>query len=576
MKDFNYREDRVVKKEESFQKSSLKIQDDYERKQSILLKISLLYLLVIAFVLAIFLVASGSNQMNLISEKAIKTTDAKAYEIFRRLEFLFKNNQWSFKPNSQKNKRSVRRVKKVLRIFKGSERLIIPNFKIISTKGDILAQYQFTKNKNKKQGLGQGGKKNKFFENNPNSDESLKVSSSFLKRLKRAAQSQKIKGTLFLGIPNIEEYYVEVILPMIEDKNQSGESILFYTKISIDSIEKEVSSIMRLAYSLISLVFLSQFGLVYFLYRVLLIPIKRLAKGAHNITEGDLSFQVPQIKQSDELGQLTYLFNKMVFALSERTEKLNLLIVKLRKQHEIMQNELDMARNIQEGIMPSSAVYEKINFSVYYSPLEKVSGDYYDFFVLPNGSLGMLMTDVSGHGIPAALVTIMAKVHFSDSVGRFEKPGDLLEYINGRLSEAIVTSDYMTAFYLILDNDLKLHYSNASHQKAIIYRPKTEKVLELDSGGFFIGAVEKSPFKYENAMIQMQPKDRIILYTDGIVEGTNSKKEEYTPERFIEKIKEFAHLDVKTFNEKIIADVDVFAEGEPRRDDYTLLVIELK
>ena len=565
---------KIIKSDEALQEVSVKLQDDYKKKQSILLKISLLYLLTTSVVLAIFLVASSSNQMGLIAEKAVKTTDATAYEVFRRLEPLFQKKRWSFKPNSQRNKNSAKRVQKMLRIFENSERLIVSNFKIISTKSDVLAEYEFSKNAKRK--LNRGKKKGKIAKDKNNSDANFKVSSSLLKKLKRAVQSKKIKGQLFLGIPNTEEYYVELILPMVESRKKGGENILFYARLNIESLEKEVSSIMRLAYGLIGLVLFSQFGLVYFLYRVVLIPIKSLAKGAHNIAEGDLNFRVPQVKQPDELGQLTYLFNKMVLALNERTTKLNSMIVELQKRNDMMQNELDMARNIQEGIMPSDSVYEKINFAIYYAPLEKVSGDYYDFFVLANGSLGMLMTDASGHGVPAALVTIMAKVHFNDAVNRFEKPGELLEYINGRLVESIITSDYMTAFYMILDSDLKLCYSNASHQKAIIYRHGTKEILELDSGGFFIGAVEEVPFEYESEELQMHTKDRIILYTDGIVEGMNSKREEYSSERFLEKIKEFIHLDVQEFKNEIVKDVNMFAEGEPRKDDYTLLVIEIK
>ena len=565
---------KTIKGEEALQKVSVKLQDDYKKKQSILLKISLLYLLTTSVVLAIFLVASSSNQMGLIAEKAVKTTDATAYEVFRRLEPLFQKKRWSFKPNSQKNKHSAKQIQKMLRIFENSERLIVSNFKIISTKSDVLAEYEFSKNAKKK--LDRNKKKRKTTKDKNNSDANVKVSSSLLKKLKRAVQSKKIKGQLFLGIPNTEEYYVELILPMIEDRKKGGENILFYARLNIESLEKEVSSIMRLAYGLIGLVFLSQFGLVYFLYRVLLIPIKSLAKGAHNIAEGDLNFRVSQVKQPDELGQLTYLFNKMVFALNERTTKLNSMIVELQKRNDMMQNELDMARNIQEGIMPSNSAYEKINFAIYYAPLEKVSGDYYDFFVLDNGSLGILMTDASGHGVPAALVTIMAKVHFNDAVNQFEKPGELLEYVNGRLVESIITSDYMTAFYMILDRNLKLCYSNASHQKAIIYRYETEEILELDSGGFFIGAIDEVPFEYESEELQMHTKDRIILYTDGIVEGLNSQRKEYSTERFLEKIKEFIHLDVQEFKNEIVKDVNTFAEGEPRTDDYTLLVIEIK
>ncbi len=542
------------------QEAAVSLQDDYKKKQSILLKVSLSYLLTTSIILAIFLVASSSNQMNLIAEKAIKTTDSTAYELFRRLEPLFPNSKWSLEINSEQNRSSLKEVKKTLKTFKGSQQLIVPNFKILSTEGNIFYTYNANNKKNKILKLTKSNNK--------------KVPLSTIKDLKRAVTSKKISGQLFLSIPNIKKYYIEIILPMAIMKN--NHNILFYTRVDMTSLKNEVNSIMRLAYALISLVFFTQFGLVYFLYRILLVPIKRLAEGAHNVAEGNLKFRVFQLKQPDELGQLTYLFNKMVLVLDERTTKLNSSIVELKKHNDIMQTELEMARNIQAGIMPQNSLYSKITFSIYYGPLEKVSGDYYDFFNLSNGALGILMTDASGHGIPAALVTIMAKFHFNEAAHRFYNPGDLLEYVNEQLVKSIITSDYITAFYMILDTDLTLRYSNASHQKAIIFQKQTGNVLELDSGGFFVGAIEDLPFKYENKKVQLEPKDRIILYTDGIVEGTNSKKEEYSTERFIAKIKEFSEFDIQTFNNKIIEDVDTFADGQIRKDDYTLLVVEIK
>ena len=532
-----------------------KLQDDYKRKQSLLLKISLIYLFTTSIILAIFLVASSSNQMSLIAEKAAKATDATAYGIFRRLEPVFSSRRWSLKPKSKKNKKSSREAIKLLKPFKESKQLIVSNFKIVSTQGNILYEYD-SQLKKKDQ------KKIKYDQ----------VTKTTLKKLKRAAKFKKLKGQLFLGIPNVKDYYIEIIIPIAEMRG--NESVLFYTRINMAEMEEEVSSIMRLAYGLVILVFLSQIGLIYILYRILLIPIKSLAQGAHDVAEGNLRSEVPQLRQTDELGQLTYLFNKMVRALDERTTKLNLSIQELEKRNEMMQNELDMARNIQLGIMPRDSIFNNIEFSVYYGPLEKVSGDYYDFFTLPNGSLGILMTDASGHGVPAALVTIMAKVHFSNAVNRFDQPGDLLEHVNAQLVESIITSDYMTAFYMILSPDLKLRYSNASHQKAIIVRGKN--ILELDSGGFFIGAIEDVPFTYENKELQLQTKDRVILYTDGIVEGMNPNQEEYSSERFVKKIKEFSGLDVQTFKDKIIEDVNAFAKGVKRKDDYTLLVVEIK
>jgi sigma-B regulation protein RsbU (phosphoserine phosphatase) len=128
-----------------------------------------------------------------------------------------------------------------------------------------------------------------------------------------------------------------------------------------------------------------------------------------------------------------------------------------------MQSELVIARNIQQGIMPEKSLSGPFRSAVYFAPLETVSGDYYDFFSLPNGSTGILITDASGHGVPAALITIMAKVYFSAAAAKNLGAGQTLAEVNAHVSQVIVTSHFLTGFYIIIHPDLTAEFACGSH-----------------------------------------------------------------------------------------------------------------
>ncbi len=532
---------------ENLKSENVDLQARFEKKSSLLVKISIFYLLLTLINLFIFWIVTGTNQFRLISDKAYHATSSTAFLWARRLNPIIQNKKWPILALKKKNQKAINRLTKALRIRPDTEKLLMGQFQLLLSNGDTL--YNFPESK-KVEALDQVTRQ----------------------RVLKSLQMQELEGKAFYAVPSVLDYHVEIYMPL---SNQGEKDIVFYSKIEMDSIKEELKVFIILALSMIGLMLLVQTLFGYVLYRMMVQPIKALAGGAESVGRGNLNFQLEVGKKTDEIGLLTFSFNNMVASLKEKTEKLEATIEELEKHNEIMQNELEMAQNIQSGIMPQDSLSERIRVGVYYGPLEKVSGDYYDIFPLPDGSVGILITDASGHGVPAALVTIMAKVHFSSLAEKYPTPGELFSEVNKELSKAITTSDYLTAFYLVIKPDLTVDYCNASHQKALIYRHKTGDIEELDTGGFFIGAIEEAPFPYETHNLTLEAKDRIILYTDGIVEGTNPKNEEYSNERFIDKIKEYSQMGVEEFNTAIMKDVDEFAAGEPRRDDYTLFTIEI-
>ena len=535
---------------EKFKKENVSLKYDFKKKQSLVFKISILYLAFTILNLVLFWVAMGANQYSLLAENANEKARSLSLEFLQRLEPVRTNRTWA-KSALNKKDEAFQMVVNLLRKKQGSEKLTTKSFHIVkknNSNNDIQTLYS-------------------------HDAESLEVGDAELRRQISTAIYKKSKGEPYFREISVLDYTIALYIPL---QSSGYDTLLLLTRITIPKIKDALTQLFIIALGMLVIMLVVQtlFGVL--IYSIVIKPIKQLADGASEVGQGNLDVEVVRNKKSDEIGLLIYSFNKMVTSLKEKTNKLEFIIEELERHNETMRNELDMAQNIQGSIMPKESLSDQISVGVYYGPLEKVSGDYYDIFSLPDGSVGVLITDTSGHGIATVLVTLMAKVHFSSFAESETNPGELFNNVNRELSKSIVTSDYLTAFYFVIHPDLSVDYCNASHRKAIIYHAQTGELEELDTEGFLIGAIEEAPTPYETSHTKLEPKDRIILYTDGIVEGTNPAGEEYGNERFNDKIKELAHLNVEEFNAEIMKDVDAFAAKEPRKDDYTLFTIEIE
>lgn len=261
--------------------------------------------------------------------------------------------------------------------------------------------------------------------------------------------------------------------------------------------------------------------------------------------------------------------------VAKRTEELEDALSSLRSRDEQIQKQLDMASVIQRSILPGTIDdWNELKFAVRYLAMEKIGGDFYDVHLLKEDKIGVMIADVSGHGIPAALVTTMAKMSFGNAGSKYDSPKKIFQEMNQSILDHVKTQDYMTCFMLAVDDDYNVVYSNASHQKAILLRHNGSIEL-LDTNGLFIGAIEEARESYDEKKTKLEYGDRIILYTDGIPEAINEERVEYSNRRLEEAILRNRHLSAEDFAEAIIGDVRHYMGSAQLVDDITLLVVEL-
>jgi phosphoserine phosphatase RsbU/P len=263
--------------------------------------------------------------------------------------------------------------------------------------------------------------------------------------------------------------------------------------------------------------------------------------------------------------------------VEERTAELRKALSNLKERDDLIQKQLDMAGTIQRGILPGKINdWNELKFAVKYFSMDKIGGDFYDFHQIENNRIAIYIADVSGHGIPAALVTTMAKVSFGNAFLKYDSPKKIFREVNQELLDHVKTQDYLTCFMILIDDEYNVTYSNASHQKAILLRSTENRIERLDTNGLFIGAIEDARETYEEKTTKLNYGDRIILYTDGIPEAMNANREDYSNDRFEKIILHSKDLELREFTNYIIDDLQNFTGGSQIQDDITLLVIELK
>jgi serine phosphatase RsbU (regulator of sigma subunit) len=262
--------------------------------------------------------------------------------------------------------------------------------------------------------------------------------------------------------------------------------------------------------------------------------------------------------------------------VSLRTEELNGVIRKLESRDRVMQVELDLAGTIQKGLLPGTPFYsDGIRIVAHYRSMEKVGGDFYDFFTMQGGHLGVLIADASGHGMPAAFITALAKISFSEAMQTSIFPAEILSSVNDNLVEAIKTDDFVTAFLLVLSPTFEAFYCNASHQKPLLLRYGSTTVETWDTNGLFLGALMKASEMYEDGRDYLDYGDRIFLYTDGMVDAAGPSGEKFGETRLSRVFVETAALPFDEAMHEITRQWEEFVAATEASDDVTFLLVEI-
>jgi len=238
-----------------------------------------------------------------------------------------------------------------------------------------------------------------------------------------------------------------------------------------------------------------------------------------------------------------------------------------------IENELALAREIQTSILPKGIPeMTSLRISAVYQPMTAVAGDFYEFIPVDEHRVGFLVADVSGHGVPAALIASMIKVAMQSLVHCAHQPGDVLSGLN-RILYGQMRSQLVSAAYLWLDmeNGTAL-YSAAGHPP--LFRWRQGSLERIDSNGILIGVVPEAD--YPVCEIPFDLGDRFLLYTDGIIEPENASGDSFGDQQFEEIVRRNQSRSTSELSEDLLAGVRRWQPSSvTQQDDITLIVIDV-
>jgi sigma-B regulation protein RsbU (phosphoserine phosphatase) len=237
--------------------------------------------------------------------------------------------------------------------------------------------------------------------------------------------------------------------------------------------------------------------------------------------------------------------------------------------------ELHIAAEIQKSFIPKRIpAVSDFNSAAVTLPALEVGGDFYDFISLPEDRQGMVIADVAGKGVPAALFMALSRTIVRANAAHKSLIRDVLKETNNMIAADTTAGMFVTLIYGILDGaNHTLSYSNAGHPAPLIFKSDDDKCIELKSTGVALGIVEG--LEYEEHLIQFSPGDIAVFYTDGVTEAVNSKNAMYGINRLSNVVASSYRLTAEEIIDKILGDISDFSGSKEQFDDITLIVIKL-
>lgn len=241
-----------------------------------------------------------------------------------------------------------------------------------------------------------------------------------------------------------------------------------------------------------------------------------------------------------------------------------------------IRQELHIARNIQLAILPQVLPQmDRISIKAKYEPMSEIGGDFYDFHHIDDNRIGIFIADVTGHGVPAALISTMIKIAFTMSHDKLDNPAMLLEGINNALFSHL-SGRYITAFYAFIDLNTKtITFSNAAHWPMYLIK-KNGELIYLTIKGRLIGLLENN--EYSNATIPIENGDRLIFFTDGLIEERDNTGESYGEKKLESLLIELRNLPPARVIDECFMDIYSYSGNyntEGFEDDATMIVADI-
>ena len=319
------------------------------------------------------------------------------------------------------------------------------------------------------------------------------------------------------------------------------------------------------------ILFIGAFVVIKFAGRIVK-PLESMTKRITGLNGSDLQFMMSdEYRTNDEIEALAESFAE----LSGRTVQYISDIQRITAEKERIGAELSLATSIQSGMLPNMfpAFPERPEFDIYASmdPAKEVGGDFYDFFLIDDDHLAMVIADVSGKGVPAALFMMASKILINDHALMGGTPAEILQRVNKQICSNNDANMFVTVWLGILEISTgKLTAANAGHEYPAVNLNGRFELIK-DKHGLAVGVMDIA--KYKDYEITLKKGDSIFVYTDGVAEATDANEQLFGTERTIDALNSYPAASPENILKNVRASVDEFVKEAPQFDDLTMLCI---
>ena len=367
-------------------------------------------------------------------------------------------------------------------------------------------------------------------------------------------------------------HHITAMVP-VKDTDQRTQAIICVQRPMDEIRHIQMSYVSHILRRLLMLAALEIIGIELYLSEQLIKPVTKITEEASRFARENETAEkklTDSIRGQDEIGVLAQSIDRMEEQITDYVRHLTAVTA----EKERISTELNVARRIQADMLPSvfPAFPDHDDFDIFASmtPAKEVGGDFYDFFLVDDDHLAMVMADVSGKGVPAALFMVITKTLIKNRAQMGDSPADILYHVNNQLCDGNESDMFVTVWMAILElSSGKGVAVNAGHEHPVLCRRGGRYELVVYRHSMAVGAMEGLMFREHN--FALHPGDRLFVYTDGVPEATNAKNELFGTERMLEALNRDPDAAPEEQLKAVRESVDEFVGEAPQFDDMTML-----
>ncbi|PKN35247.1 MAG: hypothetical protein CVU61_04595 [Deltaproteobacteria bacterium HGW-Deltaproteobacteria-19] len=360
-------------------------------------------------------------------------------------------------------------------------------------------------------------------------------------------------------------YIDEFSIPVKETKTRIDAT----TQQIKEHVNETLDDIYRNFFAFLLFLMVVVLGVAVFISRTITRPVLSLIRGVKAIGRGEIDHRV-EVQTGDEMEELAAAFNRMTMDLQDHMSELK----QTTADREGLLKELEIARGIQQRLIPDRAPrIPRIDLAANNIPAREVGGDFYDFIPVRDDLWGVVIADVSGKGMPAAMFMGLSRTVVRASATGTLDLAHAIRQANELICRDSTSGMFVTLFYAVVEPGPKLRYVNAGHNPPLLLRKGEDEPGYLKARGIALGV--KRDIQLEEIALSLSNDDLVVLYTDGVTEAVNENDQPFGLERLTRVVRENRGLSAGEIIMKIQDAVIAFAGGRPQFDDIALVVLKV-